>query len=147
MKERVERILNMVKDGKLSPEEAETLINSIDKKKEGKDEHYLRIRVIESSSKKENPTVVKVNLPLKVVKLLVKSTGKIGLDAVMKNKKVKSSLSGYGLETDDTGKIADVEAFVEALDALCENAPIELVNVVDNDDEKGENTVVKITIE
>lgn len=147
MKERVERILNMVKDGKLSPEEAETLINSIDKKKEGKDEHYLRIRVIESSSKKENPTVIKVNLPLKVVKLLVKSTGKIGLDAVMKNKKVKTSLSGYGLETDDSGKIADVEAFVEALDALCENAPIELVNVVDNDDEKGENTVVKITIE
>lgn len=147
MKERIERILNMVKEGKLTPEEAETLINSIEKNKEGKNEHYLRIRIIENKANKNNPTVVKVNLPLKVVKLLVKSTGKIGLDSVMKNEKVKSSLSGYGLETDESGKIQDIEAFVEALDQLCESAPIELVNIVENDDDKGENTLVKITIE
>ncbi len=148
MNNRMERILNMVKEGKITPEEAETLINSIDKKNENSESDcYLRVRVIENKTNKQNPSIVKVNLPLKVLKLLVKSTGKIGMDYVMKNDKVKNSLSDYGLKTDDEGNIADIDAFISALDELCANAPLELVNIVDDDPENEENTIVKISIE
>ncbi len=149
MSEQVERILNMVKDGKVTPEEAETLINAISKKSEtssGSDCH-LRIKVLETKSNGQKPTVVKINLPIKVISMLAKSTGKIGLDHVMKHNKVKESLSNYGLKTDADGNIVDIDAFIKALDELCANAPVELVDIVEAENENGESTVVKIFVE
>lgn len=147
-----ERILNMVKEGKISPEEAETLLNAINKpEKKGMNEPTgcnLRIRVIshKPGESEDSPgTVVKVNLPIKIVSLLAKTTGKLNLNVADKSGQVKQSLSNYGIDLGENGEIKDAEALSEALEKLCEMAPVELVNVIANED--GENTIVKIWVE
>lgn len=147
-----ERILNMVKEGKISPEEAETLLNAINKpEKKGMNEPSgcnLRIRVISNKPGEdaEKPgTIVKVNLPIKIISLLAKTTGKLNLNMAGKNDQVRESLSNYGIDLGENGEIKDVEALTEALEKLCEMAPVELVNVIANEDD--ENTIVKIWIE
>lgn len=147
----VEKILKMVKDGTISPDEAEGIIRAIEMKKEkskgSSNKHHLRIKIIETKHGKEKPTNVNVNLPINILRLLVKATGKVNIDVAGKNEKVRDTLETYGLEFDEKGHIKDIDAFLEALDELSGSAPLELVNIVDADEETGKNTVVKIYIE
>ncbi|MFO8061546.1 MAG: hypothetical protein R6U31_01320 [bacterium] len=147
----IEKILNMVKEGKISPEEAENIIQAINIKKDRSpgsgSKHHLRIKVVETKDSNEKPTNVNINLPINILRLLVKATGKVNIDVAGKNEKVRDTLETYGLEFDEKGHIKDIDAFLEALDELSGSAPLELVNIVDADEETGKNTVVKIYIE
>lgn len=147
----MEKILNMVKEGKISPEEAEKIIQAINIKKDrspvSDSKHHLRIKVVETKDSNEKPTNVNINLPLNILRLLVKATGKININVAGKNEKVRDTLETYGLEFDEKGHIKDIDAFLEALDELSGSAPLELVNIVDADEETGKNTIVKIYIE
>lgn len=147
----IEKILNMVKEGKISPEEAENIIQAINLKKDksagGGSKHHLRIKIAETKGDNRKPTNVNINLPINIIRLLVKATGKINIDVAGKNEKVRDTLETYGLEFDEEGHIKDIDAFLEALDELSGSAPLELVNIVDADEKTGKNTVVKIYIE
>ncbi|MCX7995952.1 MAG: hypothetical protein N3A65_09355 [candidate division WOR-3 bacterium] len=67
MSEERRKILNMVAEGKITPEEAERLLSVL---KETQDKaHFFRIRIYDRNSEK---TKVKVDIPLGVLKLLLK---------------------------------------------------------------------------
>uniref|UniRef100_A0A7V0Z4C3 YvlB/LiaX N-terminal domain-containing protein n=1 Tax=candidate division WOR-3 bacterium TaxID=2052148 RepID=A0A7V0Z4C3_UNCW3 len=67
MSEERRKILNMVAEGKITPEEAERLLSVL---KETKDRaHFFRVRVYDRNNDK---TKVKVDIPLGVLRLLLK---------------------------------------------------------------------------
>lgn len=67
MSEEIKKILNMVAEGKLKPEEAERLIGAL--KDIPEKERYLKVRVLEKNNEKPR---VKVDIPITALKLFLK---------------------------------------------------------------------------
>lgn len=203
MNSEIERILNLVKDGKISPEDADLLLRAVNgdtSQAKGRSKGCcLRIRIINAGGegddddedfetmKREKPLkplkpakplspdgdsddddesgdddergeefvnkhihfggneIVKIDIPVKVITMLAKTTGKLNFNMGGKNEKVRESLSQYGLELGENGEIKDAEAFAQVMEHMCEMAPVELAKISTN--EKGASTVVKIWIE
>ena len=130
MNEEIMKILEMVKEGKITTEEGENLISAVTgssssaaKAKTGKFE-MLRVRVDARGTNKKDNAKVDVNVPLAVAK---KALGLVSLTP----KEVKKELleQGIDLESIDLGEL--IEMF--------ENGEIteELVNIESGDEENG----------
>ncbi|MGE3063877.1 MAG: hypothetical protein AB7T10_09650 [bacterium] len=144
MDSKIEKILRLVQEGKMSPEEADSILGLLKMKdKPGKGGCHLKINIVKDDDEGEKN--VNFNLPINFVKMMVKATGKFSIDSVGKNKDVKESLRNVGLKFDENGKIEDVDAFLKALDSLCENSPIDIANIQVSDDEG--DVVIRISVD
>jgi len=140
MNEDIMRILEMVKDGKLTPAEGEKLMSAVGEevpvRKKAKKKSTLRIRINTNESDEEDgneQSVVNVNVPLVLAKKLV------GL-ASLTPKDVKSDLSEKGIDLDSIDLQGLIEAFEDG------DITEELVNI-ETKNNKGETTSVKIYVD
>lgn len=128
MSEEVLRILEMVKSGKISPEEGEKLLAAIGQGSETKPaigkRSMLRVRVDVKDPDKEETAKVNINVPLALAK---KAAGLLALIP----KEAKSELEQEGIDLNAIDLKGLIELFEEG--ELNE----ELVNVVTGDDTKG----------
>lgn len=137
MNEEVLKILDMVKDGKITTQEGEKLISAVTgggepqtKTKNGKFE-MLRVRVDARGTQKKDSAKVEVNVPLAVAKKA------LGLVSLVPNE-AKKELAEQGIDLDsiDLGEL--IEMF--------ENGEIteELVNIESGDEENGATVKVYV---
>ena len=128
MSEETMRILNMVKDGKISPEEGEKLISAMNEsdKPRKKNAKYtmLRVRVDVADPKKTEQAKVTINVPLTLAK---KAAGLLSLVP----KDTKAELNEKGIDLDGIDLKELIEMFEDG--ELTE----ELVTVDVGDNEKG----------
>jgi hypothetical protein len=130
MSEDTLRILEMVRSGKVTPEEGEKLLSAIGegvgeaKKPVAGKRSMLRVRVDVNDPEKTEQAKVTVNVPLAIAK---KAAGLLSLVP----KDVKSELTESGIDLDSI----DLKELIE----LFEDGELneELVNVVTGDAEKG----------
>jgi hypothetical protein len=128
MSEETMRVLQMVKDGKITPEEGEKLISAMDESdapRQKKTKYtMLRVRVDVADPKKSEQAKVTINVPLTLAK---KAAGLLSLVP----KDTKAELSDQGIDLDGI----DLKELIE----MFEDGEIteELVTVDAGDDEKG----------
>ncbi len=132
----LEKILHMVKDGTISPEEGESLLRAMNEEKKPSSK-VLKIRIKAHKPNKDNADI-SLNIPLKVLKLLVKATGKISTNIIIKNKSVREALNTHGIVMDENGKIEDIDAFNDAIDELAKQSPVEIINIKANESNKSQ---------
>ena len=126
MNEETLRVLEMVKSGKITPEEGEKLISAMGQndetpKKAGGAKHtMLRIRVDADDPDKNEQVKVNVNVPLAIAK---KAAGLLSLVP----KEAKTELEKNGIDLDSI----DLKELIEMFEDGETNE--ELVNVVTND--------------
>ena len=136
MNDEILQVLEMVKNGKITPEEGERLIAAIqpnEKQPVSKNsKSMLRIRVDTTDPAIENQAKVNVNIPLSVAK---KAAGFLSLVP----KDVKSDLSEQGIDLDSI----DLKGLIE----MFENGDLteELVNVEAGTPEKG--AIVRVYVD
>jgi hypothetical protein len=131
MNEEVMKVLEMIKDGKITPEEGEKLLSAMrtadssDASKTKKPRNtMLRVRIDVSDPEKKDQAKVNINVPLTLAK---KAAGLISL--IPKDTKAELAAKGIDLESINIAEL--IGMFEEGL--LTE----ELVNVQAGDDEKG----------
>ena len=128
MTEEKKRILKMLEDGKITAEEAERLIEAIDIQNEEpavrKKARWMKIRVQENGKSKVN-----INLPISLMKALLKITGKLNVN--IGGKSIDNTLKEHGLNIDS------IEDLNKILDEFGGEEPYKLVDV-DDDGEKVE---------
>ncbi len=138
MNEEIMKILEMVKDGKITTEEGENLISAVtggassaSKARSGKFE-MLRVRVNARGDAKKDSAKVEVNVPLTVAKKA------LGLVSLVPNE-AKKELAEQGIDLDSINLAELIELF--------ENGEIteELVNIESGDEENG--TTVKVYVD
>jgi len=127
MNEEVLRILEMVRSGKITPEEGEKLLAAIgqgEQKQAAAKRTMLRIRVDASDPESDGRAKVNVNVPLAIAK---KAMGLLSLVP----KETRKELSDKGIDLD----AIDLRELIE----MFENGGLteELVNVETGTDEKG----------
>ena len=122
------RILKMLEEGKITSDEANKLLETIEGKSaniEGKI-RLLKVKVLESGAQKVN-----IKIPLKLIKLIAKVGGNINIKLPSEATE-KLAEKGINLEN-----IKDVEKLNEILVELEKEAPFELINV-----DEGEKKVI-----
>lgn len=129
MNEEVLKVLEMIKEGKITPEEGEKLLaamrsNSEETSKERSKNSTLRVRVDVNDPEKKDQAKVNINVPLALAK---KAAGLISLIP----KDTKADLADKGIDLENIN-IAELIGMFE--DGLLGE---ELVNVKAGDDEKG----------
>lgn len=129
MSEEVLRILEMVKSGRITPEEGEKLISAIGEGGEAKKpavskRSMLRVRVDVKDPEKKEEAKITVNVPLAIAK---KAAGFLALIP----KEAKAELEAEGIDLN----AIDIKGLIE----MFEDGEIteELVNVVTGDETKG----------
>ncbi len=128
MNEETLKVLEMVKSGKLTPEQGEKLLSAMDEPQNEKKKHakftMLRIRVDVNDPSKKEQAKVTANVPLSLAK---KAAGLLSL--VPKDTKKELSDKGIDLDSIDLGELIE----------LFEDGEIteELINVDTGDEEKG----------
>lgn len=141
MNQEILKVLDMVKDGKISVEEGENLIsvltneNSVNQPTLKKDEQKkLLVKVLTIDKGGKEKTNVDVNIPLKLAKIMASFMTMIPEEAQTNMKEKGIDLSSI-----------DLTELIE----LFENNEIdsELVNVKSTDDETGETTTVRVYVE
>ncbi|MCD6246777.1 hypothetical protein J7J58_07770 [candidate division WOR-3 bacterium] len=137
----IKRILEMVKEGKLSPDEGSRLINALNDKDRDeqsnnhqKKSRWLKIVVKskENSPKKEN---VNIRIPLNIMKTALKLGGKFNF-AIPEEAKLKMEEKGI-----DINELMGPEGLTNLIGELGSSEPYTLVDVDDEDE------TVKIFIE
>ena len=128
MNEEIVKVLEMVKNGRITPEEGEKLLSAIgvgeENAKTKKRASMLRVRVDAHDPNKEDQAKVNINIPLSLAK---KMTGLVKLVP----KQTKNELEEQGIDLDAINLKELIEMFEEG--ELTE----ELVNVDAGDEEKG----------
>ena len=128
MNEEIVRVLEMVKNGKVTPEEGEKLLSVIGQsdniQKKNPKYTMLRIRVDVKEPEKKDQAKVNVNVPLSIAK---KAAGLLSLIP----KDTKKELTEKGIDLDSIDLAELIEMFEDG--ELTE----ELVNVETGDNEKG----------
>lgn len=128
MSEETLRVLEMVKTGKITPQDGEKLLSAMDQSElvQKKNTKYtmLRVRVDVQDPKKSEQAKVSLNVPLSLAK---KAAGLLSLVP----KETKAELSEKGIDLD----VIDIRELI----AMFEDGDIteELVNVETGDKEKG----------
>ncbi|RKX66025.1 hypothetical protein DRP44_05020 [candidate division TA06 bacterium] len=135
----IKRILEMVKEGKLSPDEGSRLINALNEKDEQSNNHQKKSRWLkivvkskENSPKKEN---VNIRIPLNIMKTALKLGGKFNF-AIPEEAKLKMEEKGI-----DINELMGPEGLTNLIGELGSSEPYTLVDVDDEDE------TVKIFIE
>ena len=135
MNEEILRVLEMVKSGKVTPEEGEKLLSAIgqggEAKKPEEKRTMLRIRVDVADPEKKEQAKVNINVPLSIAK---KAAGLLSLVP----KDTKTDLADKGIDLD----AIDLKELIE----LFENGEIteDIVNVETGDKEKGATVKVYV---
>ncbi|NLM60775.1 MAG: hypothetical protein GX193_01690 [Clostridiales bacterium] len=138
------RILNMVREGTISPEEAELLLKALEtqenptvetpvtlKDNRGRKSKKLRI-LVDADEKGKNKAKVNVTIPLS----LLKSIGPIVKNSIPSN--VKSELEDQGV---------NIGEILNTVEYLIENGLEEDIVNIDAGGEDGENAKVRIYVE
>lgn len=138
------RILNMVREGIISPEEAELLLKALEtqenptvetpvtlKDNRGRKSKKLRI-LVDADEKGKNKAKVNVTIPLS----LLKSIGPIVKNSIPSN--VKSELEDQGV---------NIGEILNTVEYLIENGLEEDIVNIDAGGEDGENAKVRIYVE
>lgn len=130
------KILEMLETGKIDAEQAERLLSAIDSaddakigERNGKRNRWLRVRVFENDM--ETPKV-KVNLPLGLMKILMKFGAKFSGKIPQS---VQDKLQEKGVNIDFDSITSD--KLEEIFSSLSEEGPLKLVEV-DDDNERVE---------
>jgi hypothetical protein len=134
MNEEVLRVLEMVRSGKITPEEGEKLLSAIgqgEAKAASVKHTMLRIRVDANDPEKKDQAKVNVNVPLSIAK---KAAGLLSLIP----KDTKQELSDKGIDLDSIDLKELIELFENGV--LTEN----LVDVQVGDGEKGATVKVYV---
>ncbi|GEM_PF-1564096 len=145
MTERLKKILKLVKDGKITPEEADRLISELyeNRNREEKRGCYLKINLLNGNDEK----VLNLKFPIKFIKFITKATGKFSFNIIDGEGKIFNNIfNKNGSIIDDDGKIIDFEAFSDSLDELCKNAPGEIINL-SGSNKGGEKFKLIVTVE
>lgn len=128
MNEETKKVLEMVKEGKITVEEGEKLIaamNESDKPRQSKSKYsMLRIRVDVKDPGKDDEAKVTLNVPLTLAK---KAAGLLALVP----KDTKKDLNDKGIDLDSI----DIKELIELFELG--EADEELVNIVTGDEQKG----------
>lgn len=122
------RILKMLEEGKITSDEANKLLETIEDKTEnieGK-ARWLKVKIIERGAQKVN-----IKIPLKLIKIGAKIGSNINIKLPSE---VTEKLAEKGINLEN---IKDVEKLNELLVELEKEAPFELVNV-----DEGEKKVI-----
>lgn len=138
------RILNMVKEGTITPEEAEMLLNALETPKNAQQEAAVTLKdnrgrkgkklriIVDADETEKNKTKVNVTIPL----VLLKSIGPIVKKSIPSN--VQSELAEQGV---DLGEI------LNTVESLIENGMEDDIVNIDTGGEDGENAKVRIYVE
>ncbi len=123
MNEEILRVMKMLEDGKIDSEEAAKLIEALNKKEEqpkvvSHDDRMFKIKISDHTGDNN----VNVNLPIKFLKALIKSTGSIPLN-----------IKGVDI------KDIDMQALMDAIDSGFEGKFVDI--------KSDDGDVVEITIE
>lgn len=136
MNEEILKVLEMVKEGKLTPEQGESLLSAMNvgeeqRKQPTTKKSMLRVRVDVRDPSKEETAKVNVNVPLSIAK---KAMGLVSLIP----KEAKSELMDNGIDLD----AIDLKELI----TMFEDGEIteELVNVVTGTEEKGATVKVYV---
>ena len=125
MTEEKKRILKMLEDGKVTADEAERLIEAIEAQKEEPEgrrkARWMRIKVQENGKAKVN-----INLPISLMKALLKITGKLNIN--FGGKSLQNTLKEQGIN------IESVEDLNKIIDEFGGEGPYKLVDVEDGGD-------------
>jgi hypothetical protein len=140
MEDRLKKILNLVKEGKITTQEADNLISALYESEEQQSEKcYLTVKIIKGEGK-----LVNIKLPIKFIKFMVKATGKLSFD--IQDDSLKNYFNSKGIKIEQDGRIVDFVSFSRAIDELCKEKPSEVVNIV-ADDEKEGSVQIKVSVE
>lgn len=145
MDERLKKILQLVKDGKITPQDADRLISELyENQTEGEKRGcYLKINLIKENDEK----VLNIKLPVKFIKFIAKATGKFSFNIMDGEGKIFNNIfNKNGSIMDDDGRIIDFQAFSDSLDELCKNAPCEVINL-SGSNKNGEKFKLTVTLE
>ena len=130
MNEEIMRILKMVEEGKIPADKAKELIEVLNKPSipqvstQKYDDKFLRVKVLSAEGDKVN-----IQLPVKVIKVILKATGKLPIDLI----KVDGiNLEGINLE----------ELFDTVIECLDSEVMGEIVSV-----DSAQGDMVRIVIE
>ena len=127
MREEKKRILKMLEEGKITSDEAERLLETLENT--GADEEsgsrkkvkWMKVRVQENGETKVN-----INLPISLVRALLKITGKFNMR--MGKRSMDETLKGYGIN------INNVEDLDKILNEITGDTPYKLVDIEDEGD-------------
>ncbi len=135
MNEEVLKVLEMVREGKISPEDGEKLLSAMgteaSAKKSGKKNSMLRVRVDVKDPDKKEQARVNVNVPLALAKKAV------GLMTFIP-KDIKKELAEQGINLDEINLQELIELFEDG------EISEELVNVDTGDDVQGAKVKVYV---
>lgn len=113
MNEEVKRILKMVEEGKIDSSKGAELIEAMQVQKVevnpiNYEERMLKIRVVDKN-KNDKDERVNINVPIKFIKSVLKSVGKINLGEHSGVEKVDSEMIAAAIDGNLTGKIVDIQ--------------------------------------
>lgn len=134
-----QKVLEMLESGKITAEEAEKLLSALNQPEpeesySGKAK-WLRVRVYEGDL---NHAKVKVNIPLRLVKSMVKLGMKFS-GAIPDKVQEKLAEKGINMNLEDM----DADSVAEIIDEISNFGPLDLVEV----DEKDTKTRVEVKLE
>ena len=130
MREERKRILRMLEEGKITSEEAEKLLDAIEKDREassGKRARWMRVKVTEGDKTKVN-----INLPISLIRALLKITGKFHMK--FGDRTVEDELKKHGVEINNIGDLDKI------LNEFSGDGPYKLLDV----DDEGEHVEIYI---
>jgi hypothetical protein len=108
--EEVLRILKMVEEGKIDAEKASQLIDAVQVQKVEIDPVDYEDRMIRIKVDSNDGDNVKINVPVKFVKGMLKSVGKIKLGEGSGIEKVDPEIIAQAIDGNLTGKIVDIQS-------------------------------------
>lgn len=113
MNEEVKRILKMVEEGKIDSSKAAELIEALQVQKIevnpiDYEERMLKIRIVDKDENDKNERV-NINVPVKFIKSVLKSVGKINLGESSGVEKVDPEMIAAAIDGNLTGKIVDIQ--------------------------------------
>ncbi|WP_234122721.1 SHOCT-like domain-containing protein [Clostridium hydrogenum] len=118
MNEEISKILKMVEEGKITADKAQELIEAIgDKKTEGSSaiqlihDDDIMNKMLKIKVNSHEGDIVNVNLPIKFIKTMLKTVGKIPMDTYVKGmENVDLNLIADAIDNGISGKIIDVNS-------------------------------------
>lgn len=113
MNEEVKRILKMVEEGKIDSSKAAELIEALQVQKIevnpiDYEDRMLKIRIVDKDENDKNERV-NINVPVKFIKSVLKSVGKINLGESSGVEKVDPEMIAAAIDGNLTGKIVDIQ--------------------------------------
>lgn len=125
MHEEISRILKMVEEGKITSDKAQELIEALSDKKtsiqQAVPDNDIINKMLKIKVKSNDGDDVNVNLPIKFIKTMLKSFGKIPIDNGIKGmENIDLNVISDAIDNGITGKIVDVHTNDEDVEVSIE---------------------------